>query len=94
MVSIGDENDKLRSRPIQQGGSSAMKKRRRFKQVDSLDKRLRQHATRLRDEARALPSGIEREQPLRLAREVETAARLDQGLALRVAPANVRKTIL
>jgi hypothetical protein len=58
-----------------------MQKRRRFKQVDPLDKRLQQHARRLRDEAHAMPNGLERDLLLHLAREAETASRIDQWLA-------------
>jgi hypothetical protein len=58
-----------------------MQKRRRFKQIDPLDKQLRQYATRLRDEARALPPGLDRERLLRLAEQAETASRIDQWLA-------------
>ena len=58
-----------------------MQKRRRFEQIDPLDERLRQHGVRLREEACALPPGIEREQLLRFARQAETAARVDQWLA-------------
>jgi hypothetical protein len=57
-----------------------MQKRRRFKQIDPLDKRLRQHARRLRDEAQAVPPGMDRERLLRLARQAETASHIDQWL--------------
>jgi hypothetical protein len=53
--------------------------RRRFKQIDPLDKRLQQYAQRLRDLAAA--AGIERERLLRLARQAETASHIDQWLA-------------
>jgi hypothetical protein len=58
-----------------------MQKRRRFKQVDPLDRRLLQRARRLRDEALAISDVSERERLLHLAREAEMACRLDQWLA-------------
>ncbi len=54
--------------------------RRRFKQIDRLDKRLAQEAKRLRDEARGTPAGIERQRLLRRARQAETASQIDQWL--------------
>jgi hypothetical protein len=57
-----------------------MQQRRRFKQIDPLDKRLSQRAERLRDEAKNLPAGIDRERLLRLARQAEMASHLDQWL--------------
>jgi hypothetical protein len=58
-----------------------MPNRRRFIQIDPLDKRLQQHALRLRDKARVLPEGMGRERHLLLAREAETASEIDQWLA-------------
>jgi hypothetical protein len=58
-----------------------MQKRRRFKQVDPLDRRLLQRAQRLRDEALSMSDGPERERLLRLAREAEMTCRLDRWLA-------------
>jgi hypothetical protein len=57
-----------------------MRKRRRFKQVASLDERLEAEAKRLRDEAHTLAPGAERESLLRRAREMKMASRLDQWL--------------
>jgi hypothetical protein len=57
-----------------------MQKRRRFKQVDTLEERLVSEARRLRDQARLLPPGIVREAVLRKARQVETAAHMNDWL--------------
>lgn len=57
-----------------------MKHRRRFKQIDPLDKRLSQTARRLREEARGTPPGIERERLIRRARQAETASRVSEWL--------------
>ncbi|MEH2561646.1 hypothetical protein V1289_001273 [Bradyrhizobium sp. AZCC 2289] len=38
-----------------------MQERRRFEQIDPLDKRLSEEAERLRKEARGTPSGVERD---------------------------------
>ena len=54
--------------------------RHRFKQIDPLDKRLAEQAQRLRDEARGIPAGIERDRLLRRARLAETASHIDQWL--------------
>lgn len=57
-----------------------MRERRRFKQIDSLDKRLSENAERLRKEARGTPPGYERDQLIRRAQQAETAARLSEWL--------------
>jgi hypothetical protein len=54
--------------------------RRRFKQIDPLDKRLAEEAERLRNEAEGTPAGIERERLLRRARQVDTASHLGEWL--------------
>jgi hypothetical protein len=56
------------------------KHRRRFKQTLSLEDRLTAEAQRLRQEAKAMPLGIERSQLLRRAREAETASRISEWL--------------
>ena len=55
--------------------------RRRFKQTLSLEERLAQEATRLRDEARLLPPGAEREALLRKARQAETGSHMSEWLS-------------
>jgi hypothetical protein len=59
-----------------------MKKRHRFTQNQPLEERLVEHATRLREEAKALPSGAVREAILRRAEQAETGARMSQWLRL------------
>lgn len=54
--------------------------RRRIKQTRTLAERLTDEATRLRDEARALAPGREREMLLRRARQDETAMQIDAWL--------------
>ena len=57
-----------------------MQKRRRFKPIDPLDKRLSEEAERLRQEARDTPPGVEREGLLRRARQAETASHITEWL--------------
>jgi hypothetical protein len=57
-----------------------MQERRRFKQIDPLDKRLSEEAERLRKEARGTPPGVERDRLIRLARQAETGARISDWL--------------
>jgi hypothetical protein len=54
--------------------------RRRVKQTQSLEIRLSSEAARLREEARKLPPGIEREELLRKARQAETASHMSEWL--------------
>ncbi|MET4022756.1 hypothetical protein ABIA85_007776 [Bradyrhizobium sp. LA6.10] len=49
-------------------------RRRRFKQTTTLEERLGQEAQRLREEAKRLPHGPEREILLRKARQAETGS--------------------
>jgi hypothetical protein len=81
-VFIGDENALSRSRPHCNGRerSSAMTRRRRFKQIDPLDKRLSDEAIRLRQEADDTPPGVESDQLVRRARQAETAAHMSEWL--------------
>jgi hypothetical protein len=58
-----------------------MQERRRFKQTSPLDQRLTEEAQRLRKEARGTPPGIERERLIRKARQVETAAHMQEWLS-------------
>ncbi|MEH2537109.1 MULTISPECIES: hypothetical protein [unclassified Bradyrhizobium] len=57
-----------------------MQKRRRFKQVQSLEERLADEAKRLREQAKLLPSGTLREQVLRKARQAETGSHMSDWL--------------
>jgi hypothetical protein len=55
--------------------------RRRFKQTQSLEERLAGEAKRLREEAKLLPSGAEREALLRRARQAETGSHMSEWLS-------------
>jgi hypothetical protein len=57
-----------------------MMKRRRFKQTTTLEERLAQEAQRLREEAKRLPHGPEREILLRKARQAETGSHMSEWL--------------
>nr|WP_084801979.1 hypothetical protein [Bradyrhizobium sp. Ec3.3] len=57
-----------------------MQKRRCFKQTMSLEDRLAAEAIRLRDEAKDVPPGIEREHLLRRARQAETGSHMSGWL--------------
>ncbi|WP_247506894.1 hypothetical protein [Bradyrhizobium sp. 1] len=54
--------------------------RRRFKQTLSLEERLAQEAERLREEAKKLPHGHEREILIRKARQAETCSHMSEWL--------------
>ena len=55
--------------------------RRGFKQTQSLKQRLIEHVTRLREEAKLMGPGFDREALLRKARQTETAAHIDEWLS-------------
>lgn len=55
--------------------------RRRFKQTTSLDQRLEEQAKRLRQEARGIPPGVERDRLMRRARQAEVAAHMNEWLS-------------
>ena len=57
-----------------------MQQRHGFKQNQSLEERLIQQATRLREEAKALPPGAAREAVLGRAEQAETGAQMSQWL--------------
>ncbi|MCG2627523.1 hypothetical protein L6654_12880 [Bradyrhizobium sp. WYCCWR 13023] len=57
-----------------------MQRRRRFKQTRSLEERLTQEAERLREEAKSLPPGPQREYALRKARHAETGVHMSEWL--------------
>jgi hypothetical protein len=54
--------------------------RRRVKQILSLEERLSEEAKRLREKARSLPPGADREALLRKARQAETGSHLSEWL--------------
>jgi hypothetical protein len=54
--------------------------RRRIKHTMSFDERLADRARRLRDQAKTLPPGIERDELTRKARQAETASRVNEWL--------------
>jgi hypothetical protein len=54
--------------------------RRHFKQTTSLEERLAEQAQRLRQEAKSLPPGIERERAIRKARQAETGSHISEWL--------------
>jgi hypothetical protein len=60
-----------------------IKRRRRFKQTQSLEVRLAKEATRLRDEARSLPLGRRRDEIERKAIQVEAACEVTELLSAR-----------
>jgi len=57
-----------------------MQRRRRFKQIHSLEARLANEAKRLREKARSLPPGAIREEILRKARQAETGSHMTEWL--------------
>jgi hypothetical protein len=58
-----------------------MQQRRRFNQIDPLDKRLSEDAKRLRKEARGTPPGVERDRLIRRARFLEPASHMSEWLS-------------
>ncbi|MBR0868965.1 hypothetical protein JQ633_01240 [Bradyrhizobium tropiciagri] len=55
-----------------------MKKRRRFKQTETLQERLNKFAADILEQANKLPLGQEREDLIKRARRADTAANIDQ----------------
>jgi hypothetical protein len=53
----------------------------RFKQLTSLDQRLSERADSLRKEARGTLPGVQRDRLLRLARQAETGAQINEWLS-------------
>ncbi|MGY4568517.1 MULTISPECIES: hypothetical protein [Bradyrhizobium] len=56
------------------------KRRRRVKQITSLEERLTEEAKSLRQEAKTLPPGIEKEMLLKKARQNDAAAQMTEWL--------------
>jgi hypothetical protein len=61
--------------------SSAVPQRRRIKQTQSLEERLADEAKLLRETAKSIPPGAERDRLLRKARQDETALHLTEWLS-------------
>jgi hypothetical protein len=57
-----------------------MQRRRHIKQIRPLEERLAEEAERLREEAKLLPPGAERDQLIRKARQAETGSRMSEWL--------------
>jgi hypothetical protein len=70
----------LRSRLTRKRAQRDEEAKNRFTQNQPLEERLVEHATRLREEAKALPSGIVRDAILRRAEQAETGAHMTQWL--------------
>ncbi|WFU57749.1 hypothetical protein QA639_09690 [Bradyrhizobium pachyrhizi] len=56
------------------------KRRRRVRQITSLEERLTEEAKSLRQEAKTLPPGIEKEMLLKKARQNDAAAQMTEWL--------------
>lgn len=54
--------------------------RRRFRQIEPLEARLTDEAKRLREEAKFLPPGAQRDELIRKARQAEIGSRLTEWL--------------
>ena len=54
--------------------------RRRFRQTEPLEARLAEEAKRLREEAKLLPPGAQRDELIRKAREAETGSHMTEWL--------------
>jgi hypothetical protein len=77
----GDENASCTPALPEIGRETRVMERYRSKQsAGPLDLRLEEQAKRLRKEARGTPPGVEREKPIRLARQAETAAHIQEWL--------------
>nr|WP_249162404.1 hypothetical protein [Bradyrhizobium ottawaense] len=61
--------------------------RRRLKQTTSFEERLAEHGRVLRQKAKSLPPGIEREHTIRQARQAETGAQISEWLSTPGLPA-------
>jgi hypothetical protein len=77
---IGDENASCAPALPEIGKGMRVMERRSFKPSAPLDRRLEEQAKRLRKEAKGTPVGVEREKLIRLARQAETAAHIQQWI--------------
>ncbi|ANW04166.1 hypothetical protein LMTR13_32500 [Bradyrhizobium icense] len=57
-----------------------MRKRRRFKQTDPLDKRISEQVERLHEKAQSAPPGPEKDRLMRRAQFAETASHVSEWL--------------
>jgi hypothetical protein len=76
MAAVGDENANRAPATSSTRKEQRMQKRRRLGNSKPLEERLADEARRLRDEARLLPPGHQREELLGQAREDEWTSRL------------------
>ena len=79
MAIIGDENAGCAPAPLKTG-SRAMQNRRYLKENELLQDRLASFAKEARAKAWVLPSGAEKDDLLRRARQADTAAQLDDWI--------------
>jgi hypothetical protein len=77
---VGDENANCAPALPEIGKGMRVMERRRFKPSAPSDQRLEEQAKRLRKEARGTPPGVERDKLIRLARQSETAAHIQEWL--------------
>jgi hypothetical protein len=68
----------MRIRTREQG--EGVVQRRRFKQIQSLEERLSQEAKRLREEAKSLPPGLQRENAPTQTGQAETGSHMSEWL--------------
>jgi hypothetical protein len=66
--------------PVGRSLEGAMQQRRRVKQVDTLEARLANEAKRLREQAKTLPPGPDRDIILRKTRQCETGSHMSEWL--------------
>jgi hypothetical protein len=66
--------------PLPNSEKESVMQRRRFKQTIPSDQCLEDQAARLRQEAEKAPHGFEREKLIRMARQAETTAHLQEWL--------------
>jgi hypothetical protein len=79
MIEIGSANHAGLGPVARRVGTMTL--RRRIKQTISLEERLAEEAKRLREEAKSLPPGAERETLLRRARQAETGSHMSEWLS-------------
>jgi hypothetical protein len=81
MAFIGDENASCAPALPEIGKGMRVMERRSFKPSAPLDQRLEEQAKRLRREAKGTPPEVERDKFIRLARQAETAAHIQEWLS-------------
>jgi hypothetical protein len=75
-IRIGNSNPAVRTRKVRR----CVMQRRHFKQTQTLEERLADHAKRLRAEAKLLPRGAARDALIRRARQAETISHMSEWL--------------